>query len=75
MESEERKEKREEVREAIHDATDAARAQHNVRHNNYTRKINKLWLWLGVLILCIILIWWLFTLGTAEDTVGLINGN
>lgn len=75
MESEERKEKRQEVREAINEASDKARAQHNVRRNNNTRKTNRLWLWLGVLILCIILIWWLFTLGTAEDTMGIINGN
>ena len=44
------------------------------RHNNNTRKINKMWLWLGVLILVFILIWWLWTIGTAEDVTGVDNG-
>ncbi len=75
MESEERKDKRQEVREAIHEASDEARAQHHEQRNKSIRKTNRLRLWLGVLILCIILIWWLFGIGTAEDAVGVINGN
>lgn len=75
MESEERNEKREEVREAIREASDEARARHHIQRNNSVRKTNRLWLWLGVLILVIILVWWLFGIGTAEDAAGVINGN
>lgn len=35
-----------------------------------TRRINKLWLWLGVLVLIAILIWWLFTYVIAFDVAG-----
>lgn len=44
------------------------------RHRENTRKINKLWIWLGVLILIFILIWWLWTFGIAEDVTGVTNG-
>lgn len=57
---------KEEVREA--------RAENKVRHNNSTRKTNRLWLWLGVLILVFILLYWLFSIGMFEDLAGTING-
>lgn len=44
------------------------------RHENNTRKINKLWLWLGVIILIFILLWWLWAIGTFEDVTGVTNG-
>lgn len=74
METKEKEEKKE-VRESIDQATDMAKAKHHIDHNRSTRKINKLWLWLGVLALCILLIWWIFSIGTAEDLSGVINGN
>lgn len=39
-----------------------------------TGKTNRLWLWLGILILIFILIWWLYTIGTFEDLAGYFNG-
>lgn len=46
----------------------------NVRHKRNVRKINGLWIWLGVLILIFILLWWLYTIGTFEALSGVING-
>lgn len=44
------------------------------RHREHTRKVNKLWVWLGVIILIFILVWWLWTFGIAEDVSGVTNG-
>ena len=38
-----------------------------------TRRMNKLWLWLGVLFLVAILLWWIFSIGFFEDTTGVTN--
>lgn len=40
----------------------------------HTRKINRLWLWLGVLILIFILLYWLFSIGIMEDLLNVFNG-
>ncbi|MDE5795880.1 MAG: hypothetical protein K2H75_02100 [Muribaculaceae bacterium] len=40
-----------------------------------TRRTNKLWIWLGVLVLIVILLWWIFSIGLLEDSAGVINGN
>lgn len=45
------------------------------RKKNTVRKMNNWWLWFGVLILIVILVWWLFSMGLAEDSAGIINGN
>lgn len=37
-------------------------------------KVNKLWLWLGVLLLIFILLWWLYSVGMFEDLIGVSNG-
>lgn len=50
------------------------RAEHKVEHNNSSRRINRLWLWLGIIILIFILFWWLFSIGTFEDLLGVANG-
>lgn len=49
-------------------------AEGRERKRENTRKINKLWLWLGVLILVFILLWWLFTMGVFGDMTGFFNG-
>lgn len=36
------------------------------RKNNSTRKINRLWMWLGVIVLVLILLYWIFAIGTFE---------
>ena len=50
------------------------RAEGKDRRNNGTRRVNKLWLWLGVLILVFILLWWLYSIGTFEALTGVTNG-
>lgn len=40
-----------------------------------TAKNNRLWIWLGVIVLIFILLYWLFSIGLFEDSVGFINGN
>ena len=50
------------------------KANGKIRKNNSTRKTNRLWLWLGILILIFILIWWLFSIGTFNDLIGTANG-
>lgn len=49
---------------------DGLRAEGKDRKRNSTTRINKLWLWLGVLVLIAILIWWLFTYVIAFDVAG-----
>ncbi len=44
------------------------------RHNENTGKINRLWLWLGVLVLIFILLYWLFSIGIFGDMTGFFNG-
>ncbi len=41
---------------------------------NSTGRTNRLWLWLGVIVLIFILIYWLFAIGTFEDIIGYFNG-
>lgn len=50
------------------------RASGKVRKNNGIAKSNRLWLWLGILILIFILVWWLFSIGTFSDIIGTTNG-
>lgn len=66
--------KEKEIREGIEEASKAARANQKERYNNNVRKNNKLWLWLGVLVLVFILLFWLFSIGMFEDLAGTING-
>ena len=51
------------------------RANGKNRKRNNTARINRLWLWLGVICLILILIWWLFSMGILEDSLGIFNGN
>ena len=60
--------------ELENEAAQRLRAEGKVRKNNGTRKVNKLWLWLGVLILIFILLWWLYSIGTFEALSGVTNG-
>lgn len=50
------------------------KAQAKMEENKHRAKNNRLWLWLGVLILVAILLWWLFTIGTFDALVGTANG-
>lgn len=44
------------------------------KKRNSTVKTNKLWLWLGVVVLIFIILYWLFAIGTFEDFLGIFNG-
>lgn len=35
----------------------------------------KVWIWIGTIILILVLLYWLFAIGTIEDTFGFFNGN
>lgn len=45
-----------------------------MRKRHDTRKTNRLWLWLGVIVLVFILLFWLFAIGTFGDLVNWFNG-
>lgn len=75
----ESREKREELLEkegAVNADLEANRlkAEGRDRFRNGSRKVNRLWLWFGVLVLIAILLYWLFSIGLFEDMVGAING-
>lgn len=53
---------------------DKLRANGKDLKRNDTKKINKLWLWLGVLVLVAILLWWLFTYVIFADEAAMFNG-
>lgn len=75
-ENEGHRHERDEYREHGHDdvtsdvIADGLKAKGKNEKRSSTRRINKLWLWLGVLILVIILLWWLFTCVIAFDVDG-----
>ncbi len=50
------------------------KAEGRLRHRENTRKINRLWLWLGVLVLIAILLYWLFSIGIFKVLSGVSNG-
>lgn len=44
------------------------------RHRHHTAKSNRLWIWLGIIVLIFILLYWLFSIGMFEDLIGTTNG-
>lgn len=70
------KKDKDEVRDIreVNEEAQRLRADGKVRKNNGTRKVNRLWLWFGVLILIFILLWWLYSIGTFEALTGVTNG-
>ena len=49
------------------------KAEQKEKQRENTRRMNRLWLWLGVLVLVAILLWWIFSIGFFEDTTGVTN--
>lgn len=49
------------------------KAHQKEKERESTRRMNKLWIWLGVLFLVAILLWWIFSIGFFEDTTGVTN--
>ena len=50
------------------------KAEEKNKHRENTRRINRLWLWLGVLVLVAILLYWIFSIGLLESVSGVSNG-
>lgn len=75
-ESLEKKAERLENEKGVNDdlVAEKLRADGRVRKNESTRKVNRLWLWFGVLVLIAILLYWLFSIGIMEDLLNYING-
>ncbi len=46
----------------------------NERHESSGKNWSRIWLVLGVIVLIIILLCWLFGIDTAEDITGVTNG-
>lgn len=53
---------------------DSMTAEGKNRKRHGTARTNRLWIWLGVIVLIFILIYWLFAIGTFEDLIGYFNG-
>lgn len=49
------------------------KAEQKEKKRETTRRMNRLWLWLGVLVLVAILLWWIFSIGFVEDASGVTN--
>ena len=58
----------------LEEAERMAKAQKKMRENESKRRSNKVWMWLGVVILIFILLFWIFDIGTWEDLMGIFNG-
>ena len=51
-----------------------AEARRRERSDVRTRKMNRLWMWLGVVILVFLLLVWIFGIGTFEDLMNVFYG-
>lgn len=60
--------------ETVDQIADSLPAQGKNRKRMGTAKTNRLWIWLGVIVLIFILLYWLFAIGTFEDILGYFNG-
>lgn len=49
-------------------------AEERNMERKHTSSVNRLWLWLGIIVLIFILLYWLFSIGIFEDLVGYFNG-
>lgn len=74
MDTNKKEEELRKEREEVRDANRDLRYNAKKRQEETTRKNNRLWLWLGVIILIFILVYWLWTIGIFEDLTGVTNG-
>lgn len=70
----ESREKREERAVNADLISESLPAEGKERKRENTFKMNKIWIWLGVMILVIILLWWIFSIGLFADATGVTNG-
>ncbi len=50
------------------------RSRQNQNNDDIPQRSNRLWVWLGVLVLIFILLYWLFAIGTFGDLANWFNG-
>ncbi len=74
MDTKERHIKENERREDPDTLAQSLTANGKNRKRQDTKKTNRLWLWLGVLILVFILLYWLFSVGIFADLTNSVNG-
>lgn len=74
MDTKEKHVKENEKRDNADLISESMPAEGRNRKNENTRKINRMWLWFGVLVLIAILLWWIFSMGLFEDMTGVANG-
>lgn len=77
MDTMENKDRRQEMEDKAFD--EMRRAGKNLQEsrqqkNDVNPKSNRLWVWLGVLVLIFILLYWLFAIGTFGDLANWFNG-
>lgn len=79
-ENESREKHEERLNQDINRATDPDQIAESLKANGKnmkrkdTGKNNRLWLWLGVIILIFIILYWLFVIGTFGDMMNWFNG-
>ncbi len=72
MDNENKKHENRDVR--AEETANSLPAEGKNRKRNSTVRTNKLWMWLGVIVLVFIILYWLFAIGTFEDFLGVFNG-
>ena len=74
----ENRDRQEKENKAIKDMRHEGREERQSRQNNdddiQPQRGNRLWVWLGVLVLIFILLYWLFAIGTFGDLANWFNG-
>ena len=74
----ENKDRQEKENKAFNDMRHEGREVRQSRQNNdddiQPQRGNRLWVWLGVLVLIFILLYWLFAIGTFGDLANWFNG-
>ncbi len=73
MENKDRQEKENKAFEEMRNAGKNLEEQRQ-RKESGTQGTNRLWVWLGVLLLIFILLYWLFAIGTFGDLANWFNG-
>lgn len=72
------KDRQEKENKAFNDMRHEGREVRQSRQNNdddiQPQRGNRLWVWLGVLVLIFILLYWLFAIGTFGDLANWFNG-
>ncbi len=74
MENKDRQEKENKAFEEMRNAGKNLEEQRQRKDSGAQQGTNRLWVWLGVLVLIFILLYWLFAIGTFGDLANWFNG-